>query len=71
MKHYPRRHRHLPCDVWEGIKNLSLRFTEKFRDFVKKEFKTDLNTLFIDEKSEEKKINQLDKWWNSYKKQER
>ena len=26
MKHYPRRHRHLPCDVWEGIKNLSLRF---------------------------------------------
>lgn len=37
-----------------------------FRNFVKNEFKTDLTTLFVDEKSEEKKIKQLDIWWNSY-----
>ena len=37
-----------------------------FRNFVKKEFDRDLTTLFIDEKSEEKKIKQLDIWWNSY-----
>ena len=40
-----------------------------FRQFVNNEFKTDMTTLFLGEESEEYKINQLDKWWNSYKKQ--
>ena len=40
-----------------------------FKNFVKKEFKTDLTKLFIGKESEEYKINQLDNWWNSYKKQ--
>ena len=44
---------------------------ELFNKYVKNEFKTDLTTLFIGKESEEYKINQLDKWWNSYKKQER
>ena len=43
----------------------------KFRKFVKDVFKKDLTTLFTGKDSEEYKIDQLDKWWNSYKKQER
>ena len=27
-----KRHRHLPCDVWEGIKNLSLRFIRQMEE---------------------------------------
>ena len=43
----------------------------KFRKFVKDIIKKDLTTLFTGKDSEEYKIDQLDKWWNSYKKQER
>lgn len=42
---------------------------EYFSNFVKNEFKTDLITLFLGNKSEEDKINQLNEWWNSYKNQ--
>ena len=42
-----------------------------FRNFVKKEFKTDLSTLFTGKKTEEYKINLIDKWWNAYKNQEK
>lgn len=41
---------------------------EYFSNFVKNEFDTDLTSIFLSEESEENKINQLDKWWSSYKK---
>ena len=44
---------------------------EAFKEYVKNEFETDLTTLFLSKKSEKYKITQLDKWWNSYKKQEK
>ena len=43
----------------------------KIGNFVKKEFKTDLSTLFTGKKTEEYKINLLDQWWNAYKNQEK
>ena len=44
---------------------------KKFRKFVQDVFETDLTTLFTSKESEEYKINQIDNWWNSYKKQGR
>ena len=43
----------------------------RFRKFVQDVFETDLTTLFTSKESEEYKINQIDNWWNSYKKQGR
>ena len=39
---------------------------EDFRDFVIRKFNSDLPKLLMGKDSEERKIEQLDKWWNAY-----